>query len=545
MAIGDKISIETCFELNNSPENFKITDDTNYSSEGIALTDVVGIFKEIKDPTGNVVYSNNDFNSPDIDLDASRSDSSVSLPKDSDGNVVQGEFYEITYAIKVSGGTQPGEYKDTFKYKFDHTDPVVQVEYVVDCECSELTSKDTTDYVTSSRISSTSKTRTHEIYPPAGSTKSKVSTSQAEKTVTDIVTNTWETVISTDVTWTYDDGLCVIDTIKGSDEVKVQCDLHFCDIFCCIDNVYTEWSNAIGVDEERAKTYKAKLTRILDDVTLFQIARQCGQVNDSNTYYNDILATANCSKGCGCDDETPQSVIPFCGPSSSTDSITEVEVCSGNNALTIAESTTGDTTKYQLCFKQSVYDRIFKNYVARVQSSDGSVTVNETTDADGDYKYDLSVSSPANETDMMTCILEITWSSLSSIPTLNIKNVSNYGVFGNSPAASWINDQSVSEWKDSPMCIDISSLGTSSKAKPIVQTINKEPEKAVSLEGNEDGDCWTDIPLDSTVYQPKLGAFNFRLDYSGTPVTPNRLIDKTPGEGVPFTKIEVSILITV
>lgn len=64
MAIQDILSFETCFELDNSPKNFKITDLTNYTSEGIDPIDVDVLFK-ITGPLG-IIYENTDAGNPDI-----------------------------------------------------------------------------------------------------------------------------------------------------------------------------------------------------------------------------------------------------------------------------------------------------------------------------------------------------------------------------------------------------------------------------------------------------------------------------------------------
>jgi len=64
MAIQDILNLETCFELDNVPKNFKLTDLTDYASEGIDPKDTEVLFK-ITGPLG-VIYENTDVGDPDI-----------------------------------------------------------------------------------------------------------------------------------------------------------------------------------------------------------------------------------------------------------------------------------------------------------------------------------------------------------------------------------------------------------------------------------------------------------------------------------------------
>ena len=130
----DKIALEICFELNNDPKNFKLTDTTDYASESIALTDVEGLFK-ITAPDGTIAYENagfasDDFTSPDVDVDVSTLFDTVNLPLDSENEVQLGN-YLIEYKIEVIGVEQPGIYLKSFSVENCHVDPIVDVDFIM------------------------------------------------------------------------------------------------------------------------------------------------------------------------------------------------------------------------------------------------------------------------------------------------------------------------------------------------------------------------------------------------------------------------------
>ncbi len=127
MAFTDNdVSIETRFQLDNSPKNFKITDTADYvGTYGIALADVEGVLK-ITDPNGSLVHQTV-FPAVDIDLDVSTFIDTIALPLDANQEVLKGN-YTITYTVQVSGAVDPGTYEKSFIYKYCYEDIDVDVE---------------------------------------------------------------------------------------------------------------------------------------------------------------------------------------------------------------------------------------------------------------------------------------------------------------------------------------------------------------------------------------------------------------------------------
>lgn len=354
--ILDKIALEICFELNNDPKNFKLTDTTDYASEGIALTDVEGLFK-ITSPDGTIAYENagfatNDFSSQDIDVDISTLFDTVSLPLDSENEVQLGN-YLIEYKIEVIGGVQPGVYTKSFTVENCHVDPIVDVNFITDCFNSKLTSTDNTDYSTELVPNPTSIVRTHTAYSPPTSGLSDTVTSNKILVASPISTKTWTLEVSSIVRWDYPDGLCIINTLVGDIEAEITCDVSICDIFCCIDKLYKRYQAQLGLNSVLASQIKDQLDIVSIDLVLFENALKCGHNDKAQGYYDHILEVSGCEPGCSCTDVDTVQVIPVCVVTGTA----VVDAC-GNGAITVTPNTVGNTTTYTVCFDQDLLDKL-------------------------------------------------------------------------------------------------------------------------------------------------------------------------------------------
>ncbi len=79
---------------------FSLADGTDYDGDGIELEDVRGCFTNVEDPLENVLHANTDFDDADILPDSSLLYTGISLPTDTNGDVLEGD-YSFTYGIKV------------------------------------------------------------------------------------------------------------------------------------------------------------------------------------------------------------------------------------------------------------------------------------------------------------------------------------------------------------------------------------------------------------------------------------------------------------
>lgn len=393
--ISNTISIETCFELNNDPKNFKITDDSPFGAEGIALADVVGMLK-ITGPDGSVVYENagfsaDDFSSPDIDHDVQLFLDSVSLPLDVDGNVLVGT-YTVEYKIEVVGGTQPGTYSLVKSYEYCYEAPDISITAKTDCFSSILTGEDKTVYDIEG-ATLTSHTRTFTAYAPPTSGLSDTVSANKVITVTPISTKTWTLEVVSDVRYDFTDGLCVVDELKESIEHEVICDINLCDIFCCIDKLYNRYARELCVNSVRAEQIKdTQLDPVVMRAVLFRAAIECGQNDKATTYYNEILSISESEPGCSCSDETPTQVIPVCPPSGGSDVVVAV---GGNGAITLAVNVVGSTTTYTLELAQPLKDKLDALFNTTLTAG-ANITITPTIAPNGDIDYLIDANAAAS-----------------------------------------------------------------------------------------------------------------------------------------------------
>lgn len=357
MAIQDKLDIEVKFDFSLSTPKIVIEDVTNYSSEGIALSDVVGVFK-ITAPSGTI-YQNTDFNNPDIDADQSLIFDSVNIPKDASGDYQTGD-YTFEYTIEVSGSTQPGQYSHSETKNYDYSAPSVNIEQEANCECAEVVSKDVTGYAINGVSPSVS--RTHQVTWVNPDTNAQDSKSGNTKTIKitspDVYTIAYTTNITSTVTYTFSDGLTVVYQISGQRSIFVECDKSLCEIYCGMKKLidrYFEYNKA--GDYQAAKQTFEQLSLIGALSAAWNDARQCGKSDDANELLGDIKKVGNFTEDCGCDDDdSPVQVIPFCGGSGgSADIDVQGDSASGTDVTT---STSGSTTIYTVSLIQSFVDKI-------------------------------------------------------------------------------------------------------------------------------------------------------------------------------------------
>lgn len=306
MAIQNKLSLETRFQLDNTPQNFKITDNSDYASEGIATSDVEGILS-IKDPSGVVIHTGN-FGSPDIDLDVQDYIDTIALPKDSNNEIIKGS-YEITYTSRVGGAVQPGDYTEAFTYNYCYTPIEVDILMTVDLICSKLISLDETQYPTEV----TSNTRTHTISPPAAVD----STEYPEKTAatasliySPITTKTWTSQIESILVLTYSDGLIVDVTITGAKEKEIKSGINICNLKCNITALVQRYEAALGTNTVNAvRIYNDELAPSITSMMMFNASVSCGNFEEAESYYNKVLQYTGSQPDCMCSDSDEPTLI--------------------------------------------------------------------------------------------------------------------------------------------------------------------------------------------------------------------------------------------
>lgn len=369
--LPNTLTFTTKFDFQSASDQFFVlTDTTDYTTEGIALADVVGVFK-IEGPAG-VIYDNTDFNDPDIDANVSLVFDDVEIPNDVDGNPVIGT-YTITYSILVTGATQPGEYSTANPYEFcsDYVKPTVALTLVANCDCATVTSTDVTTYAIGG-VNPTI-TRVHKLFYPANLELTNLTGSGVilQAVYPNVYTGTYTGKVTSTVLYTFSDGLMVQWIITGSDEIQNDCTLSLCTVYCgmkSLAGLYAQY-HAVG-NFAQAQVVLNQLNLIEIYGSLYYNARECGKPDDAAVWIQKIMDTGNFDENCGCGDNTtaPVQVIPFCGGSGSGNTY----IVSGDSSFgtAVTSNTVGSTTTYTVRLTQTYKDLILN----ALQSQDLSVT---------------------------------------------------------------------------------------------------------------------------------------------------------------------------
>jgi len=452
MAIQNKISLETRFQLNNTPQNFRIQDTTDYSSEGIATSDVVGALKII-DPNGNIIQ---DTTLPlfDIDVDVQDYIDTILLPTDSNAEVLQGN-YIVTYTIRVSGAVQPGDYESSFTYKFCYENINLDIDITVDLINAKLTSTDNTSYPQEVTASN----RTHTVYPPNGldpvewpdqvvATKSNIYSKDENK----IATKTWTSKVINVLELTYPDNLIVDVTVSGNTERNIKDDINICNLQCNMRALVDRYYKALGTDTVNADLiYKDQLAPSLAAAFMYTSNISCGNFDQAEKYYQDVLTFTGSQPDCQCSDSTePQIITASGGGGGGINGTYVVEACNINNAITVTSSVVGETTTFTVCFSQSLFEKLNILTETNIISSDGSVEISTSTSG-YNKEFDIAVNQDFTPPNIFSGIIDIQlnqasgapvatwrsgWSTTEGLsltePTINIETPSTWEKFSNS-----------------------------------------------------------------------------------------------------------------
>lgn len=94
---ASNLNIELVYDLTNSPKDFKLIDNTDYTAE--TYSNILGLLRAV-DPSGLQFYNNVNYGSPDIDYGVSDESSFLgSLPLEN--SLVKNGIYNFTYTVKI------------------------------------------------------------------------------------------------------------------------------------------------------------------------------------------------------------------------------------------------------------------------------------------------------------------------------------------------------------------------------------------------------------------------------------------------------------
>lgn len=396
--IQSKINLETRFQLNKSPNKILYFKDiTDYASEGIALSDVIGALV-IKSPLGTPFHTTT-LPAFDIDLDVQDYIDTIALPTDISGDVLKGT-YTVEYTIRVlDGAGGSDDYTKEFKYNYCYEEIEPKITIEVDQLCSKLTSTDNT----SLPVQTTSTTLTHTITPPVGAqpAKSAQTVATTVNIYSGITTKTWTASISNIIELTFPaTGVFsqhYIDvTITGDVEKEIRDDLNLCSLQCNMRAMTERYFENLGTNSINAvKDFNTTVAPALLAAFNYSASLQCGNHELAEKYYNDALKFTGSNKDCDCNaSDKPVLIIPTCTSSGGGGFNYVVEACEDNNAITVTGNTVGDTTTFTVCFNDAMWSKLQDLTKSLITSSDGSVSVTPSLNG---YTmiWDLSVAASA------------------------------------------------------------------------------------------------------------------------------------------------------
>lgn len=296
------------------------TDETTFTSE----VNDIGIVKVTSVDTGVILYQNNDWANyadptlwatPDIDITATAVQlGNIPLPSGGYNGTYKVEYYYYNVA-------SASIYYVTRTFAIDYTAPVVSIEMTALCSTSIGESEDTTDYniVVDGQTIVPTITRSHSVTTPAGSGATSISAS-ALATVTfgnRLWTKIWQTNIVTGLVYKLSDWssttceLYISDTVKGDDNINVQCDATLCNLAQCYYNLLDRWTASLNGNFAFREDYRDKIIQAEGLFTKLFLQERCGASTEQT-----ILDLQNLLKGenCNCvtaSDTASVEVVPW------------------------------------------------------------------------------------------------------------------------------------------------------------------------------------------------------------------------------------------
>lgn len=429
------IDSQVLFNTNSLQLTF--SDDTNYSSYGIALANVLGNLK-CTGPTG-IFHNGNSWVSPDLTLSTGNVlnvtlpslngviysgsytfdytiqvvsniaftrvspffNNVFSTPSDVTSIITAGDIFVIssgpnagTYTVTSAAWdgsvttlvlTQPAPdaaagftatftnyYTESQTFPFTDCTPVVTLDLTSDCDCSQITSQDLSNYtinIGGNYYAPTSTSRVHTVYPPVSpSTGNRVAGTVTSSDATIIVTPSWTTVWTSTVQTAliYNiDGLIVQKTVSGSARLDVECSSELCCAFQCIKNIYDTWIDLKEKNPAKAKDWETKVIAVSMQWVIYSLATQCGRTTDAENAISVIIAITKAA-GCNCCDDNsaePAQIVSICGAVSGTGSGANARVITCGNGITVTPTTVGNTTTYQICLDIDILEGIIQDYL--------------------------------------------------------------------------------------------------------------------------------------------------------------------------------------
>lgn len=237
---------------------------------------------------------------------------------------------------------------------------------------------------------------------------------------------THEFKVSTTSYYDFGSGVTVVDTTSNSAELKVDCDVRLCDVYCCIDSVLSSYLNYRGVNDTLSKIYEDRYVLATSHLSALRQAFECGQDAKINTIVQEIFKVTECNPDCSCSDGTP---TPITGIGAANITIVQ----SGDSYINVSSNTVGNTTTYTVTVNDSLLSLITAaTATSSVVSGDGSLTVTSSV-VGSNTEYDVRVPAAAPiipNKEFLAFDIEVI-PQTAGVATFNITNVTHQEVATN------------------------------------------------------------------------------------------------------------------
>lgn len=227
----------------------------------------------------------------------------VSIPLQGGTSLPIQGTYTITQQVTINSTTTT----QIFTYSFGYVRPIVGISQNVNCFTPAFQS---VDYTTYSYLGITPTiNRTHTI---VATDKVNFSGTAAIETLyyPDVYNVPYVSTISSDLTYTFTDGLVVYDNVTGTKTMSVQCDINMGSINCCLNTINQAYKALVGVNDFEAMKKYDILNRAIQLKDLYLSNVSFGNTQEASTNLSDLYTITGCSPSCNCSDETNQ-VLPY------------------------------------------------------------------------------------------------------------------------------------------------------------------------------------------------------------------------------------------
>ncbi len=305
------------------------------------------------------------------------------------------------------------------------------------------------------------------------------------------------------VFYDYGSGFTISDSFYSHDSIDVDCDQNLCEIFCCINAVYSEYIKYKCVNPTLAQLALDRYLIVTSHLTSLRTALECGDSSAVTSLTNQIKDVAQCNSDCSCESGDPILITGLGGSGS-------VVVASTNNGIDVVKTVNGSITTYTLSLDDSIVnklDTIEENTTTSIISSNGTVSFTQTPSGNN-TEYDLSVATGVAPTELMVLKLQLDYDWSTGIRTFTpldttIQNPSNL-----QEPTTFTELTAVNPWDLYTLRISGFQVATNNTYKVDVSSYRQEYAPGGVVSSNSSDQTYSGLVLDPNITQLSDGSFD-------------------------------------